>query len=544
MPDLTQDYIRKGIGNIASMIQESMDPRTQIALQAARRDAELHPLRQKQLEADAGLSAARALTEGAQRGYYENQAADQAMRTRYRGMLMPQSVPMAMEPAMPQAAPNVAPMVDQLTNGFNAAANSMGIPLPQGQANAAPMTDADQQPNPLLPPMNAFGPGQPSAPVGGYSLQDLARIVTGISENPNAPDFVAAQARARALDGPFTEEQARQIALAQGLMPNVNTAVTPQTQTDILSAKAAVAQAMNDADNAALMQRTQLQQQGALARDIATARAGGGPGKVSYSDRRNMQEDAERAAYEFLKIQRDQDGNVIDPLIAKNPAVLDQAKVLAIKAQRLVQDQGMNPREAVIVAAQEIFGSADVNNPAYFNPAISNWFGIGDRPLSAKNINQDAIGIDRTASPELNGPSTAGDAMKSGMLGVADGQQATVIPMRSPGVKPSAVNAFALRPSNAEVEQRKVNQAKVAELKGRVAQIEDNLKSGKMSVPTMNPYGFSAGVNKFVDLAGNNDAFNQQAQLRLSLLQEIAKLEGSTGNAESIDDIVRRNLTR
>ena len=541
MPDYTQDYIARGIGGITNALKDAMDPRTQIALQAARRDAELHPFRQQKLQADIGLSGARALTEGQQAALYQAQAGDQAMRTRFRGILGGEAVP--------QYLPDVAPLIDNATANFNAAAQSypgaaahlglnLAAPTPVPGAMAA---GGYEQPNALLPPPNGPAPS-PS----NYNFQDMARIITAIQENPNPATAMEAFAKAQALSssGPLNEDDMRRSLVAQGKMPTINTAVSPQLQGSLLEDKYANAVAINDADNAALMERTGVQQAEANKRVLlgtaAKAMLGTPAKSMSYTDQRNLRQDAGGVADQFFGISRDDAGNPLGNQLS--PAVIAQRDQLARRTAGYMAVNGGDIIGARDRAAIDLFGSAQRSDPNAFNQPQSGWL-VRDQPFSAKTVNSNALdSVERTGSPDLNGASPAAAALMNQLLGIGPPKDAPVTTAVPAAQAPAPIppSPFALKPTRAEVEQRKVNQAKVAELKGRVAQIEDNLKSGKMSVPTMNPYGFSAGVNKFVDLAGNNDAFNQQAQLRLSLLQEIAKLEGSTGNATSTDDIERR----
>jgi hypothetical protein len=530
MADGTQDYVMGQLGGIAKMIQDAMDPRTQMALQQARRESELHPLRQRALGADISLTDARALTEGAQPRLYGAQAGDQEFRTGIRRRLFDGA---GLPPAMPQELPDMAPLIDKATADFNSA-----ISATPGAAAALGMPTGGMGPNPLLPLPNAQREVAPMSPAQMALLAGLTQ------ENVNPSTFMDAQSKARAMSGPMTEEESRGIMLGQGIAPTLSTAVTPQYQTSIISDDAANERAMNDADNVALRERTMIQQEGAAARAIAAARNGGGNDRVSYSDQRNMQEDADRLADQFFRITRDENGNPTDPLV--DPSVNAQAQALARRTRLYIQNQKMDPRGAMIQAAKDIFGSANPTDATSFNQPQSGMF-VRDQPFSAKRINNDALGdVPRASSPELNGPSTASDAMNLERLGVATESAPTVIPML-PGKAPTLNNPFAMRLTNDEVKQRNVNQAKVAELRQRVAQIESELKAGKRTInplpAAMNMGGFGGSMPQTpteVDLAGDNDAWNRQVALRNSLLQEITKLEGMTGNAASPDDVMRR----
>jgi hypothetical protein len=519
------------LGGIARIIQDAMDPRTIAGLQQARREAELHPLRQRALGADISLTDARALTEGAQQRLYGAQAGDQEFRTGIRRRLFDGA---GIPPAMPQELPDVAPLIDRATADFNAAVNAT-----PGAAAAIGMPAGAAGPNPLLPAPN------PQREVAPMSPAQMALLAGLTQENVNPSTFMDALSKGRAMSGPMTEDESRGIMLGQGIAPTLTTAVTPQYQTSILANDAANERAMNDADNAALMDRTNVQQEGAAARAIAAARNGGGPDRVSYSDQRNMQEDADRLADQFFRITRDENGNPTDPLI--DPSVNAQAQALARRTRLYIQNQKMDPRGAMIQAAKDIFGSANPTDASAFNQGSGGFLGMGKSAFSAKRVNNDALGdVPRASSPELNGPSTASDAMNLERLGVATESAPTVIPML-PGRVPTTSNPYAKRPSNDELGQRKVNQAKVADLKSRLAQIESVLNEGRVAIPTA-PAGFTGPYDSRgwalmpSDASGMNDTWNQQVDQRDAIIREIAKLEGKSGNAVPIDDIARRYL--
>jgi hypothetical protein len=533
MPDYTQDYIARGIGGITNALKDAMDPRTQIALQAARRDAELHPLRQQKYQSDIDLSGARALTEGERMELYKAQAGDQTMRTRFRGMLGGEAVP--------QYLPDVSPLIDNATANFKAAAQSypgaaahlglnLAAPTPAPGAMAA---DGYQQPNDLLPPLNGPAPF-PS----NYNYQELARIAAATADNPNAPDLIEALARAQALggSGPMTEDQARRIALAQGLLPNVNTAVTPQTQTDILSAKYANAMALGDAKNQTTLAVGDARNKTTIA---AAMMKGANGGNVNFSEGQKMQEAAQQTVDQLYGIERDEAGNVTN----RDQAIVAQAEALTRRTRQYIQYQQMDPIGARAQAQKDLFGSADRGNPAYYNqPSTSmlpSLLGGRDQYFSAKNVNQDATGdVDRTGSADLNGPSTSRDAMFGEKLGVAGQQQPAVLPPMLPGLARNPTNEFALRPSNKEVEQRKKDQSEMADLQAQVAQIETSVRAGKVKPGLMEfQWSDEPMPNQTIDLNSNPDARNKLIVKRKNLLDKINALQSKIGIAPSMGDI-------
>jgi hypothetical protein len=412
------------------------------------------------------------------------------------------------------------------------------LPTPVGAMAA----DGYQQPNPLLPPLNGPAPS-PS----NYNYQDLARMArmaAATADNPNPVTLIEALAKAQALSasGYMTEDQARGIALAQGLLPNVNTAVTTPRQDLLLGDKYANAVAINDARNAALMERTRLQQQGAI--EAARAKVANG-GNVSFSDRMKIQGVAKKEAYDFFGIPTDEDGNVTQPGIKRQ--ILAQAEQLALRTSFYMEKQQLPSSLARAQASNDLFGSTDATDPTYFNPAQDNWW-TPDQPISAKTINQDAAGAwDRTGSTDLNGPSTAGDAMKSGMLGIGGQQQPAVFPPMLPGLTPT--NEFALRPSNKEVEQRKKDQSEIADLQAQVAQIEANVRAGKIETPKIVPSSLAGafgeyGMEQFsvpnvIDLNKDPDARNKLIVKRKELIEKINALQSKIGIAPSMGDIQR-----
>jgi hypothetical protein len=530
MPDFTQEYIAQGIGGITNALKDVMDPRTQIALQAARRDAELHPFRQQQLQADIGLSGARALTEGQQAALYRAQAADQAARTNFRNMFGNAS--------FQQGAPMASPVIDNASANFKTgvmatpgAAAAIGmepsLPVPIGAMDAG----SYQQQNTLLPPINGPAPS-PS----NYNYQDMARIITAIQENPNPATAMEAFAKAQALggSGPMTEDQARRIALAQGLLPNVNTAVTTPRQDSLLENKYANAMALADAKNQTTLAVGDARNKTTIA---AALMKGANGGNVNFSEGQKMQEAADRLADQFFGISRDEAGNVTNKVM--NQATLAQAQALARRTRLYIQNQQMDPIGARAQAAKDLFGSANQTETAYYNQAQDNWISP-DQPFSAKTVNQDAMGdVDRTGSTDLNGPSTSRDAMFGDKLGVAGQQQPAVFPPMLPGLTPT--NEFALRPSNKEVEQRKKDQSELADLQAQVAQIEANVRAGKVKPGLMEfQWSDEPMPNQTIDLNSNPDARNKLIVKRKNLLDKINALQSKIGNAVPLSDIVNR----
>jgi hypothetical protein len=191
---------------------------------------------------------------------------------------------------------------------------------------------------------------------------------------------------------------------------------------------------------------------------------------------------------------------------------------------------------------------------------LPSWLGGRDQHFSAKNINQDALGeVTRVGAPELNGPSSARDAMNMERLGTATGGTPSVFgpfanglvgsttPVAQPAAQPAAPNPFAMRPTNAEVKQREANQKRITELEGQVAQIEKELTAGQTTisplVASMNMGGMSAAMpqsSRTINLNTDNDAANARITRRNLLLKEINDLKVKSGNAPSMNDIERQ----
>jgi hypothetical protein len=500
------------------------------------------------------------LTTRKQGGLYDKQTQDQAMRTGLRGLLSQvgnPGLPLPQQQSMPPAQPDFSNSIEEANNQFYT-----GVAATPGASEALGVNPAAGVPMPegaplLLPPIN-WQTASPSASAANYTPDQLARITAAIQDNPNPADLMEAKARAEFLAGNVSEPRSRELYGAQGKMPTINTAVTPTWQADVLNNRAANARAINDADNAALMERTQMQQQGALARAMMTAQAGGKGGNVSFSEGQKMQEVADKMSDQFFGIQRDDAGNVTNQVM--NPAVLEQAQALSRRTRLYIQNQNMDPIGARTQAAKDLFGSANRTDPAGYNQASSGLFGFGSQPFSAKNINQDALGeVTRAGAPELNGPSSARDAMNMERLGTATGGTPSVFgpfanglvgsttPVAQPTAQPAAPNLFALRPTNAEVKQREANQKRIIELEGQVAQIEKELTAGQTTisplVASMNMGGMSATMpqsSRTINLNTDNDAANARITRRNLLLKEINDLKVKSGNAPSMNDIERQ----
>lgn len=540
--DLTSSYLSQAAPGVVSAIGQLFDPRNRIAIDQARMKRELFPLQKSRLEGQTALDAARVLTEGAHQGLYGAQTADQRAITGFRNTLGSYGA----QPAMPQGVPQVSPLIEGAVNTFNQTLPLIpGAPMPVPANGPAPMGMSPDAPNPLLPAAN-------------YQQQTLdpsrlAVLAAAIDKNPDPSKLMQSQAQGEFLRGNVSEPRARDLFGAQGLMPNVNTAHTPQWQGAIIDNKAALAASLNNADNASALRRTQVQQEGAGQRTVLGAMAkamyGGGTGvkAPSYSDQRKMNADANAAADRVFGINRDEAGNAASQFNTDlPPAVIQQRDQLAKRIQGYIST-GKTLQDATDRANLDLFGSMNTNDPQFFNQGAAPLLGI-NRPFSAVNVNTDAMGeVQRAANPALNGPLGTGAA---GILARAMGADTTAPvapqePMGPPAPVPPRDTTYDIRPTNEQVEASKQNKAKAESLRSQVQNIEMMLKDNLVPqdrgiIDTL--FGFT---NQ--DLGKDNNARNELVRKRAELMAEIEKLDPASaqkgGKVQQADDIVSRLTT-
>lgn len=551
--DQTSDHLRQGLGQLAGVLSSMTDPRNRAALEQARMERELYPLKRQGLEQQIALHGAQALTEGAQQALLGAKTTDQTTQTGFRQRL---GGAFDVAPLLPQQPPSLAPVVQQFNAAINAtpgaaeaiagsqpampmAPPQAGVTYPPNSAAGAMMPSVPMAPNPLLPPAS------------GYSPQQLAAFAAAASESPNPDALMSSLARAEALNGGVSEARARELMLGQGMGPTVNTAVTPGWQG-----------ALVDNKNAAAMDRVGAQQDGAMQRTIVSplvkSMFGGSDGAndIGYTDLRHMSTDAGGIADRTFGIQRDDAGNAVN---ITDPNVLAQRDALAARTVGHIK-AGMDPVSASKKASVELFGSANFGDANHFNQPQSNWL-TSDRPFSARNVNPDALApVSPTGGAGVN-PAAA--AMLGGLLsrlGLGGAGEQTIAPNIAPivptplvpskSITPPPDNTFVPRPSGAEVEQRKKNDSRAAELKQQVAQIESVLRSGHVAVPTAPP-GFTGQYDEkgwaLVPSAAMsmNDTYNDMLARRQKMLDELASLEGkSGGDSAGLDESMQKYLPR
>lgn len=535
--DLTSSYLAQAAPGVAQAIGQLFDPRQRIAIDQARMQRELFPLQQQRLQGQTALDAARALTEGAHQGLYGAQTDDQRAITGARKRLIDFGGSMV-EPELPPGIPQVSPLIEGAANTFNQTLPLIpGAPQPVPANGPAPMGPSPDAPNPLLTPMRT-------------TPMSLAALAAAVDKNPDPSKLMTGMAREEFLRGNVSEPRARDLFGAQGLMPNVNTAHTPQWQGAIIDNKAALAESLNNADNASALQRTQVQQEGAGQRTVLGAMAkamyGGGTGAKapSYSDQRKMNADANAAADRVFGINRDEAGNAASQFNTDlPPAVIQQRDQLAKRIQGYISI-GRSLQDATDRANLDLFGSMNTNDPQFFNQGAAPLLGI-NRPFSAVNVNTDAMGdVERPGNPMLNGPLGQGAAsiLARAMSGDTTPPAAPQEPMGPPAPVPPRDTTYDIRPTNEQVEASKKNKAKAESLRSQVRNIEMMLKDNLVPqdrgiIDTL--FGFT---NQ--DLNKDNNARNDLVRKRAELLAEIEKLDPASaqkgGNVQKADDIVRR----
>lgn len=537
--DQTGEYVNRGIGQITSILSQMTDPGRLAALHQARMERELFPLRRQSMEGEIGLRAAQTLTEGEQQNLLRARTSDQTTQTRFRNLMGSAFDSAGGVTQAPEVIPQVAPLlpIEPIAQQFNAAIAA----TPGASAALQGTPAAPTQVAPAATPQNIDGPAalRLLPPIG--TPQQIAMWAAAASPNPNSEQLMSALSRAEALRGGVTEQRSRDLLLAQGVAPTVNTAVTPGWQGTILDNQSANAQALNDADNAAAMQRT-------IVSPAARAMFGGGGAgqqQPSYSDTRNMATDAGGLADRAFGITRDPDGNAI----GGNPQVIAQRDALAARTVGHMRN-GADPISASKRAAVELFGSANFGDPNHFNQPTDPWIGAA-QPLSARNVNPD--GLAPVAQPQAqSGGSPLAAALIGSLLGIDMQPAQTVVAPAAPAqpaptktIRVPQDTTFQPKPSNEELKQRKVNESRAAEIRQRVAQIESNIRSGTVAKPTAPP-GYTSQFDQrfWASVPATNDDHNAMLKARQALLDELSKLEGSSGDSSGVPAGVRAYLPR
>lgn len=543
--DMTSAYISQATPGIVGAINQLFDPRSRMMVEEERRKRELFPLQRERLQGQTALDAARAVTEGSHAGLYRAQTADQDAITGARRQLIGfGGAPV--EPQLPQSGPGAVdangfhipdPAILEAANSFNENLPLIpGAPAPQ-PAPAGAQPPMAQYQTPLLPP----------------PPQSLAALIGAISKNPNAQQVMTAMAQEEALRGGYSEARSREIALGQGKLPNINTAVTPQWQGNLINTKNAMADHLNNADNLAAMQRVQEQQQGAGQRTVlgAMLKASTGNGTVkapAYGDRRKMNEDAAMIADRQFDIGRDEAGNPtsqFNPIGGLPATVVQQRDQFAKRVEGYIAI-GKTMQEATDRANFDLFGSMNTSDPQFFNQGAAPWLGL-NRPFSAINVNTNAMGdVERAGNPTLNGQMSPGLMSIMQKVGLQTPQQEAPTQAPAPvmeGPQKPRDTRFDIRPSKEQDAMTQKNNARAEDLRQQVKNIEsiltDNLVPQDRGIVDI----LLGHTNK--DLNQDPDARNELVRKRTELLAEIEKLNPakSGGNGENGSDIVRRNLT-
>lgn len=534
--DLTSSYLAQAAPGVAQAIGQLFDPRNRIAIDQARMQRELFPLQQQHLQGQTALDAARARTEGAHQGLYGAQTADQQAITGFRNTL----AGYGSQPSMPQGIPQVSPLIEGAVNTFNQTLPLIpGAPQPAPSNGPATMVAAPDAPNPLLPAL-------------GSQPRSIAALVGAMSKNPRATDVVTGMNQERAAAGGYSEAEGRNIALGLRLLPNINTAITPEWQGALINNKNSATASVAAAHDAAAMDRVIEQQKGAGQRTVLSAMTkamyGGGTGgkAPSYSDQRKMNADANAAADRVFRINRDEAGNAASQFNTDlPPAVIQQRDQLAKRIQGYIST-GKTLQDATDRANLDLFGSMNTNDPQFFNQGASPLLGI-NRPFSAVNVNTDAMGeVQRAANPALNGPLGQGAAsILARAMGVDTTQQqapAASEPMGPPAPVKPRDTTYDILPTNEQVEASKQNKSKAESLRSQVQNIEMMLKDNL--VPQDNGILDILFGHQNTDLGKDNNARNELVRKRAELMAEIERLDPASaqkgGKVQQADDIVRR----
>lgn len=222
-------------------------------------------------------------------------------------------------------------------------------------------------------------------PAGATSIPDMARYAAVAGLNPE--QFVGGIARGEALAGGFDEARAREIALAQGILPSQTTAVTPgyQTERDRLLAADSLKQAesvagINAQSDAAV---ADIGGRYDLASDLMGAMFGRAPGArgtgamlspiapgapKTFGDMQAVEKEAAEVSFMNFGVPMNEEGAPEnDPYVNERRAWQDSY----ITARR----GGLSRNEAMIAANQHHFGTS--------TPTISSedgWFSNPSMP--------------------------------------------------------------------------------------------------------------------------------------------------------------------